>query len=267
MSQDDQPMRALKDGQSGSGSVNTVVRRGGHIVRPAGPWTKAVHGVLRHLQAQGFVQVPQVVGLDPEGEVLTYLDGEAAMRPWPAPFLATGGLETLARWLKGYHLAMEGYRPEPQAVWRAPDAVSWSPGMVVRHGDLGPWNTIWRQKTLVGVIDWDLAEPGWPLHDVAQLAWYGVPLTTPERCAATGVVPGPSQRQRLESIARVHGVSIDDILRALMEVQQAEVDRTLLLGGQGVEPWTGFFKRGDVAQIRQDMAWLEAWRETASHAR
>jgi aminoglycoside phosphotransferase (APT) family kinase protein len=48
--------------------------------------------------------------------------------------------------------------------------------MIIRHGDLGPWNSIWTGSTLNGLIDWDFAEPGNPLADVAQLASRIVPL-------------------------------------------------------------------------------------------
>jgi hypothetical protein len=45
------------------GGVRTVVhRRGGAVIRDAGPWTPAVHSLLRHLEAVGFAGAPRLVG-------------------------------------------------------------------------------------------------------------------------------------------------------------------------------------------------------------
>lgn len=39
---------------------------------------------------------------------------------------------------------------------------------VLLHGDFWPGNTLWRDGTLVGVVDWEDAVLGDPLHDVAN---------------------------------------------------------------------------------------------------
>ncbi|WP_446750665.1 phosphotransferase [Streptomyces sp. WZ-12] len=53
--------------------------------------------------------------------------------------------------------------------------------MIIRHGDLGPWNSTWSGDRLSGFIDWDFAAPGHALDDLTQLAWYTVPLRPVER--------------------------------------------------------------------------------------
>ncbi|WP_329150559.1 aminoglycoside phosphotransferase family protein [Streptomyces niveus] len=72
------------------------------------------------------------------------------------------------------------FQPSAQAVWCDPDA-RWRPGQIMPHGDLTSWNSVWVDDRLVGVIDWDLAIPGEALDDLAQLAWYSVPLRLPDR--------------------------------------------------------------------------------------
>ena len=56
------------------------------MIRDAGPWTSAVHALLRHLEDVGFAAAPRVVGsgLDREGrEVLTFINGEFTQPgPW-----------------------------------------------------------------------------------------------------------------------------------------------------------------------------------------
>ncbi|MEU1161380.1 phosphotransferase [Streptomyces sp. NPDC005921] len=60
----------------------------------------------------------------------------------------------------------------------------------MRHGDLTSWNSVWADDRLVGVIDWDLAIPGEALDDLAQLAWYSVPLRLPDRQRRVGYGAG-----------------------------------------------------------------------------
>ncbi len=158
--------RDLGDGESGSGSVSTVIRSGETVLRPGGPWTPAVHALLRHLTAKGYSHSPQVLDSEPESEVLTYIHGEVALRPWPLCFLEDSGIEAVGTAIYQYHQAVADFVPSPDAVWRCPDR-RWAPGMIIRHGDLGPWNMVWRDEQLAGTIDWDLAEPGTVLEDIA----------------------------------------------------------------------------------------------------
>ena len=55
---------------------------------------------------------------------------------------------------------------------RAALARIWPPPLlnqpVLVHGDFWPGNTLWRDRELVGVIDWEDAVLGDPLHDVAN---------------------------------------------------------------------------------------------------
>ena len=78
--------------------------------------------------------------------------------------------------------------------------------MIIRHGDLGPWNTVWEGETLNGVIDWDFAGPAYPLSDVGQFAWYSVPLRGEDPDSHTSLISVPgywSYRRVTERIRRL----------------------------------------------------------------
>src|SRR5438067_13757944 len=60
------------------GGRSVVHRRGNVVIRDAGPWTPAVHALLRHLEDAGFAAAPRLVGsgLATDGrEALTFIDG------------------------------------------------------------------------------------------------------------------------------------------------------------------------------------------------
>ena len=103
-----------------------VVRRGSTVRRPLGPWTPAVHSLLRHLEEVGFPGGPRVVGIDGDVEVLTFIDGEVAVDPtWEpgrgqrlaGPVRTEKSLETMARLLADYHVAVRGFDP-PEPLFR-----------------------------------------------------------------------------------------------------------------------------------------------------
>ncbi|WP_238569716.1 hypothetical protein [Thermobifida fusca] len=67
------------------GGVNQVVRVGAVVLRPTGPWTPAVHALLRHVAAAGFSGAPRVHGVDDQGrEILDFVAGAVATDPVPA---------------------------------------------------------------------------------------------------------------------------------------------------------------------------------------
>lgn len=248
----------IEDGATDSGSVNSVRRVGDTIRRPAGEWTPAVHALLAHLEAAGFTRAPRALGVDGGQEVLSLLHGEPALSPWP-PFLRTSaGIAELGRWLREFHDAVRDFEPPAGAGWRAPDG-AWEPGMIVRHGDLGPWNSVWDGERLVGYIDWDFAAPGRALDDLAQLAWYAVPLRPCHQQRRAGV-DGGALSARLHGLCTAYGARPAEVLDALTALQAREADRIQRLGPLGEEPWAGFLARGDVTEILDERAWLLAER-------
>jgi hypothetical protein len=65
------------------GNVTPVVRVGDTVRRASGPWSFAVHGLLRHLEAHGFAGAPRWLGIDEQGrEVLTFIPGKVGFLPY-----------------------------------------------------------------------------------------------------------------------------------------------------------------------------------------
>jgi hypothetical protein len=239
------------------GSVNRVVRVGDTVRRPTGHWTPPVHALLRHLEHVGFAGAPRVLGIDERGrEILTFLDGDVATRPWPAVMRTDDGLVQSARLLHRYHEAVASFVPPVDARWRSGPAAMQA-GQVISHGDLGPWNSIWSDNELVGLIDWEFAEPRWPVEDVAELAWYFVPLQGPRVWRDAGFEAVPDFARRVAVVCDAYGTfTVAEVVDALVRMQQLERQRTLEFGVRGISPWNRFLARGDVAQFDEEHAWL-----------
>jgi hypothetical protein len=124
-----------------------------------------------------------VLGIDGDFEVLTYLEGEVAADPhWqpghehrlPGYAETTESLRASAVLLRQLHEAAAGFMPEVHSYRYHPHPPL--PGEIICHGDVGPWNTVYRDGLPVAFIDFDGAGPAQPLTDLASAAWAFVPL-------------------------------------------------------------------------------------------
>src|ERR671916_2924258 len=116
-------------------NVSTVVRIGNTVRRSTGPWTPAVHALLRYLERVGFDGAPRVLDIDDQGrEVLTYIPGTVPRVA--SPEVATDrALFEVGFLLRRYHEAVSGFS--------LPWGIEWygggdgpGPGEVVCHNDL-----------------------------------------------------------------------------------------------------------------------------------
>lgn len=163
----------------GGGTANQgrVRRRGDAVFRPRLPGAPARHALLRHLEAAGFAGAPRARRLGCATEVLSYLPGQTAGPPlpdWAATDAALAGVGAL---LRGLHDATCGF---DTAAWTWPGRVpTRHRGDVVTHNDPHPGNVVFRAGQPVGLIDFDLAEPGSRAWDLASAACFWAPMLDP----------------------------------------------------------------------------------------
>ena len=100
------------------------------------------------------------------------------------------GLRRWARFLRRYHDAVAGYRPPASSVWSSGTGTC-APGEIICHGDFGPWNGVWRDGEVAGLIDWDHARPAPPLFDVAYALEYAAPFRDDTECVRWLRYPAP----------------------------------------------------------------------------
>ena len=241
----------MKKRATASGSLSNAEKDGLVVRRDAGPWTPTIHRLLKHLRANGFTCVPEPFGIDDDGrEVLAWLPGHAATTPWPAVLRTDRGVADLGSLLRRYHDAVTGFAPGHDAVWRT-GARGLAPGEIVIHGDLGPWNILYARSTPVAIIDWDLAEPGAAVHDLAHLAWTAVPCRAEPVWRDCGFEHVPDFRGRLAALAGGNGgVTGVELGAALLALMNRQVVRVAELGRAGIEPWQRLTKAGAPAMIR-----------------
>jgi hypothetical protein len=181
------------------GNVSHTVRVGQTVRRATGWWTPAVHALLGYLESSGFDGAPRALGIDNRGrEILSFVPGEAGSpMPQPAYMWSDDALAAVARLVRRYHDAVEGFEPPADARWRV-QVGALTHGEIVCHNDLAPWNTVFLDGKPSALIDWDLAAPGSKLWDVAYAVWRWVPIYPDWKCRIVGTeVPDYGRRALL----------------------------------------------------------------------
>lgn len=235
-----------------------MAKVGDTVRRPAGPWTPAVHALLRRLEARGFEAAPRVLGIDgQEREVLSYVPGEVPERA--APDVVTERvLREVGGLLRRYHETVSGFE--------LPSGVGWYfeslPGKrtVVCHNDLSPRNTVFREGRPVAFLDWDLAAPAPPEWDLAQAAWQFVPLSDDVACARHGWSQPPDRASRLRILCdgyrlpREDRVGFSEVVAERMEATASGIER---LATEGVAAHERLVREGVPDLVRAERAWVE----------
>lgn len=144
------------------------------MLRPAAPCWRATHALLAHLSAVGFGGAPRVLAVNATTEVLSYIDGQAAVPPLPADTLTDDALVSVAELLRGYHAAAASFDAAGHR-WPRPIPAHFRTSLV-SHNDVHPANIVFRDGRAAGLIDFDLAGPGSAVWDVASAARNWAPL-------------------------------------------------------------------------------------------
>ncbi|MGY1497897.1 phosphotransferase [Streptomyces sp. QTS52] len=239
-----------------------VVRIGDTVRRPAGPWTPAVHALLAHLHEVGFRAAPRPLGIDEQGrEVLSFVRGEVI---WPARFTLVEtslGLARVARLVRDFHDAVEGFTPPPDAQWQVLIPVEGAD--IIAHHDLAPWNLVAEGEDAWAFIDWDTAGPGTRLWDVAyamrgfvQLSahphWQRADADSRLRVFADAYGLEESERRELVPLLGRRTRAMHDFLR-----EQA---------AEGNQPWATLWAEGHGDAWRSDAEYIEQREEQWARA-
>jgi hypothetical protein len=171
-----------------SGDVTEgVVRVGDTVRRPSGPHSPRVRLVLEHLASVGFTGCPRWLGVDERGrDVLTFVPGEVAGRPWPAWVADDDRIYSVARLVRAYDDAVASLglpslaTPDltPPLPPEAPPSAA-GPPELIGHLDVTPENVVFRGGVAVALIDFDLARPATRVEEMCNVLLWWAPLMPP----------------------------------------------------------------------------------------
>lgn len=240
------------------GAVNQVSRRGNVVYRSGGVWVPTIHAVLAHLREAGMSLVPEPLGVADDGrEMISLLPGRSMQREsWEPVMFTHHALHQAAAIVRQLHDTTADLTFPEGTPWRSGESAK-TREQIVRHGDLGPWNFLWEGSQITGLIDWDFAEPGDRLTDVAQLALYFVPLRGEAHARECGFSSVADLPARLETICATYGqFTVAEVLGEIERLQLSAMREIEERASQGRYPWTMFRDNGEIERTAEEVAWL-----------
>ena len=205
------------------GNMEQVIRRGDTVRRITGPWTAAVHKLLKAYEQARVRHVPAVHGVDDEGrEILTFIPGEVLAWQKPEVLWDPAHLTAAAVLLRNLHDASLQLL-DPQLVWRQPRR---EPAEVVCHNDFAPYNLIVSQGELAGVIDFDMASPGTRVWDLSYLGYRLAPYAEDAPNYDPGRWGEPDERLLTLVAAYGGGIRLSEVLATMVERLEALAEFT-----------------------------------------
>ena len=94
----------------GIANLGKVVRVGDTVRRPASTFTDAIFALFEHLHDVGFDGVPRPLGRDDRGrEVLSFIEGDVPIPPFPAWSMSDAALASVARLQRRFHEAAASF--------------------------------------------------------------------------------------------------------------------------------------------------------------
>lgn len=245
------------------GTHGPVVRVGDTVRRVPAPASRAVHALLRHLEAAGFGGAPRCLGLDDQGrEILTFIPGDVAVRldeqPLPDHARTDAALTRVGRLTREFHDATVGFEAPPGAEW---SYLKGAPreGEVICHNDLGPWNTVFRDGEPVAFIDWDGAAPAPRVWDVVYAVYRFVPFVPDEICSSIlGWRQPPDRRRRTQLFCDAYGIAAHDVVRTMerrIELMIAAGDRE----AEGKSSYADFWTKVMRQRLLRDLRFVRSY--------
>ena len=234
-----------------------VVRVGDTVRRAPGP--PAVRALLGHLERAGFDGSPRHLGLDEEGrEVLSFVEGDVPLPPYPPWALTDLAIEDLGRLLRRLHDATAGFAADGwRTEWADPAA-----GPVICHNDLFPENSVFRDGRVVALVDFAEAAPGRRLWDLAIATQEWAPLHAPGWRLHHPDDLDAVRRTGL--LARAYGLDpsqAEELLEVVDEERRRSLAHIRSEAAAGREPWATWWPETD-GELRAaaDDAWLRVQR-------
>ena len=249
-----------------------VVRVGETVRRPMGPNSELVHRLLGQLEKAGVTCAPRFLGIDEEGrEILTYIEGEVAGRPWPDWVADPDRAVSVARILRRLDDALVELglpKDTPVRSWfsGAPEPVG-PVASFLGHRDVTPENTVFQDGRAVALIDFDMAKPSSRVDEVVNLLLWWAGWMAPEDRSPVFADVDPGERGRL--LVDEYGLTDEErewvVPVAISAAQQSwhwMKNRAEDQGGG----WRRMWDEGMGDQIRRREHWLVAEQDNLRRA-
>ena len=241
-----------------------LVRVGDTVRRPVGESSGRVRRVLEHLESVDFDGSPRFLGVDAsDRDVLSFVPGEVAGRPWPLWVGEERRAISVARLVRRYDDAVSALgTPEWARASRPADPDGTPPSIagtptLLAHMDVTPENVVFRDGSAHALIDFDLVRPATRVEELVNvLLWWGAWLPPEDRYEPQQGIDAASR-----GAALLDAYDLDADGRAqVVDVARNAAERSWHLMKRNAEErgggWQRMWDEGVGDRIRRRQQWL-----------
>ncbi len=235
-----------------------VVRMGESVLHPRQAWSVSTHALLGHLREVGFTEAPVPGPLGADYDELRFIPGVSGDEACTL-VSSDAAVAAVAELLRRYHDAVADWQPDVPPVWFDGQVGVGGPDQLVVHGDPGPWNLVWRDGRLVGLIDWEYATVGTRRTDIAYAIHYLAPFRNRSYWSGVlGMSAKPRRRHRMAVFAEAYGIALDEqLVDDVIASQRAGVQLMVSLAERGRTRQQQLIADGELDRERRATAWIE----------
>lgn len=240
-------------------SDRPVLRIGDVVRHPAQPWSASVHALLQFLNESGFVEAPSPGPIDGEDDDVAYIEGISGDEAC-ALVQSDSAVAEVAQTLRRFHDTVAAWEPEVEPTWFDGQTGTGTGDQIVCHGDVGPWNLVWRDDRIVGLIDWEYATVGTRRTDIAYALHYLAPFRDRSYWEGVlGMATKPRRRHRMAVFADAYGIAVDDeLVEDVLASQRAGVNLMIKLAERGVARQQQLIADGELDREQRAVDWGQA---------
>lgn len=225
-----------------------------------------IHLLLQHLQHKNFSYTPKFFGVVNNQEVLSYIPGYVPGDKYPSCpnyIWSTDNLIEAAKILRQFHdLTVDFLKNNLNSNWEL-NIFSEDEQQVICHNDFAPYNFVYMDTRIIGLIDFDMVSPGPRIFDIAYALYTIVPLSSFQFDDRGNIRKYQSfdaliRRQRINLFFEAYQMPRPDnlkqwIIRRLI-VLCDYIDKRAKLGNKAFEKMK---KEGTIEYYRQEINFIE----------
>lgn len=238
------------------GNSNQVAKQENTVIRSTGTWSPFVHHLLRYLTANGFQESPVLLESTGDQERLAFIDGEVGHDPLKPYMLSDDIVVEAAQLLRRFHDITQHVVLPADAQFLLPLPAD-MPREVICHNDFAPYNCVFNDNHIVGLIDFDTAAPGARIWDIAYAVYRFVPLATDHHCRDTGWPTIPDRHARLKLFCDAYGLEDRSALVETVIKRLEALVHYMRATSSNLEHIPTYLD--DLQYIRDNQAMMTAW--------
>ncbi len=251
------------------GNLNKIIRNGETVRRPLKNWSPTIHKLLKYLEENRFKEAPVFYGIDENNrEILSYIHGETAVEfPRLKPYMMTDEvLIDVAHILKKFHDLSCRFERDINDEWMLsyPGTL---PVEVICHNDWAPYNVVFSNGKVSGIIDFDTACPGPRIWDIAYTLYTFVPLGRFAYDPVCDVlmdyktsIHADNRKKRIEKFFNAYGFNkTDDLINQIVFRLQTLCNTLITKANDGDEAFKKMVSEGHLLHYQKDIEFIKLY--------